>query len=304
MRMRHSLVTTFSAVVLAAGLVATSTGGVAAESIDRDDHFTFQKIADPADVTFTQLLGINDHQLIAGYHTNTPGNKGFTLSLPAAFTDENFPRSAQTQVVGINNNDTTVGFYIDEQGTNHGFVKRNGADAVTVDLPGTTFNQLLGVNNKGQAAGYYQDAAGNQHGYIHEQDGSFLVLSLHSTSDQATGINDEGDVVGFTQPSPTATTSDGFLWHDDQIKKIDFPGSTFTQALGINNRGEIVGDYTDATGTTRGFEYRDGTYISVDVPGASATTVNGVNDDGMIVGFFQDPNQNNNTIGMVGEPRS
>jgi probable HAF family extracellular repeat protein len=290
--------------VVAASLFASGTGGVAAEGLDRDDHFSFQKIADPADVTFTQLLGINDHRLIAGYHTNTPGNKGFTLSLPASFRDENFPQSAQTQVVGINNNDTTVGFYIDQQGTNHGFLKADKADPVTVDLPGTTFNQLLGVNNKGQAAGYYQDAAGNQHGYVHEKDGSFLVLNLPSASDQATGINDQGDVVGFMQPSPTATTSDGFLMHAGQIKKIDFPKSTFSQALGIDNHGDIVGDYTDANGTMHGFEYHDGTYVSIDVPGASSTIVNGINNDGMIVGFFQDPNQNNNTIGLVGEPRS
>jgi len=304
MHFRHPAVTTIGAIALAASLLASGTGGVAAEGLDRDDHFTFQKIADPADVTFTQLLGINDHHLIAGYHTNTPGNKGFTLSLPGNFTDENFPQSAQTQVVGINNGNATVGFYIDQQGTNHGFQKREGADAVTVDLPGTTFNQLLGINNKGQAAGYYQDAAGNQHGYVHEDDGSFLVLNVPSTSDQATGINDQGDIVGFMQTSPTATTADGFVLHDGHLKKIDFPKSTFTQALGINNHGDIVGDYTDANGTMHGFEYRDGSYLSIDVPGASSTTVNGINDDGTIVGFFQDPNQNNNTIGLVGQPRS
>ncbi len=280
------------------------TGAVAAEGLDHDDHFSFQKVADPADVTFTQLLGINDHRVIAGYHTNTPGNKGFTLELPSSFTDENFPQSAQTQVVGINNQNTTVGFYIDQQGTNHGFLKPNNKNAVTVDLPGTTFNQLLGVNNKEQAAGYYQDAAGLQHGYIHEKDGSFLVLNIPMPSDQATGINDQGDVVGFMQSSPTATTSEGFLLHNGELKKIDYPKSTFTQALGINNQGDIVGDYTDANGTMHGFEYHNGDYLSIDAPGASSTTVNGINNEGLIVGFFQDPNQNNNTIGLVGEPRS
>ena len=266
MRLRHSAAT-LGAVALAASLFASTTGAVAAEGLDHDDHFSFQKVADPADVTFTQLLGINDHRVIAGYHTNTPGNKGFTLELPSSFTDENFPQSAQTQVVGINNQNTTVGFYIDQQGTNHGFLKPNNKNAVTVDLPGTTFNQLLGVNNKEQAAGYYQDAAGLQHGYIHEKDGSFLVLNIPMPSDQATGINDQGDVVGFMQSSPTATTSEGFLLHNGELKKIDYPKSTFTQALGINNQGDIVGDYTDANGTMHGFEYHNGDYLSIDAPG-------------------------------------
>jgi probable HAF family extracellular repeat protein len=303
MHARHAAAT-LGAIALAASLFASTSGGVAADTPDQDQHFTFQKIADPADPTFTQLLGINDHRVIAGYHTNTPGNKGFTLKLPASFTDENFSQSAQTQVVGINNNDKTVGFYIDQGGTNHGFVKPNGKTAKTVDLPGTTFNQLLGINNKNQAAGYYQDAQGLQHGYVHEADGSFLVLNIPMPSDQATGINDQGDVVGFMQTSPAATSSDGFLLHDGQLKKIDYPKATFTQALGINNRGDIVGVYNDANGMTHGFEYRDGSYMSIDVPGASSTTVNGINNEGMIVGFFQDPNQNNNTTGLVGEPRS
>src|ERR1700722_8773092 len=51
---------------------------------------------------FTQLLGINDDSLIAGYHgsgmTPTSPNKGFRLTLPSTFTAENFPGSSQTQV--------------------------------------------------------------------------------------------------------------------------------------------------------------------------------------------------------------
>jgi hypothetical protein len=53
-----------------------------------------------------------------------------------------------------------------------------------------------------------------------------------------------------------------------------------------------------------GFRYRDGQYSSIDVPGGTNTVVNGVNDDGWVVGFFVDPNQGNNTIGVVGQPGS
>ena len=104
---------------------------------------------------FTQLLGINDHRVIAGYNgdmatENTP-NKGFTLVLPDKFTVGNFPSALQTQVVGINNEGDTVGFWMDAN-TAHSFEKLKGKDAVTVDLQGTTFNQLLGINNRGHEA--------------------------------------------------------------------------------------------------------------------------------------------------------
>jgi len=279
---------------------------IAADEFDADGgdagvgQFNFQKIASPADPTFTQLLGINDERVIAGYHTDAPGNKGFTLNLPATFTDENFPGSAQTQVIGINRGGETVGFYIDTAGNTHGFNKI-GATFNTVDLPGTTFNQLLGVNDKGAEAGYFQDAAGLQHAYVHREEG-FLVLNLPQPSSQATGINDHGVVVGFEQSSPAATTSEGFLLQDRKLTVLQFPGSTFTQALGVNNRDVVVGLYNDANGNTHGFEFSRGRYVSIDVPGSSSTVVNGINDEDTIVGFFQDPNQNNNTIGLVGDP--
>jgi hypothetical protein len=64
--------------------------------------FAFQDISNPHDLTFTQLLGINNASTIAGYFgSGAVGhpNKGFTLVLPSTFTNENFPGSVQTQVV-------------------------------------------------------------------------------------------------------------------------------------------------------------------------------------------------------------
>jgi hypothetical protein len=74
--------------------------------------YNFETINFPGD-TFTQTLGINNSDRIAGYHGVTL-NRGFTLVLfSKAFTNENFPGSAQTQVIAINNSSKTAGFYID-----------------------------------------------------------------------------------------------------------------------------------------------------------------------------------------------
>ena len=109
----------------------------------RENRFSFQTVIFPGD-TFTQLLGINDFEMIAGYHGATV-NQGFVFTFPNNFTPENFPGSAQTQVIGINNRGFTDGFYIDSALTTHGFLDINGT-FTTVDFPGTTFNQLLGLN--------------------------------------------------------------------------------------------------------------------------------------------------------------
>ncbi len=83
--------------------------------------------------TFTQTLGINNTGVIAGYHGATV-NKGFTLVLPNHYTNQNFPGSAQTQVIGIDAMSDTVGFYIDAGGTTHGFLNNHGTFS-TVDFP-------------------------------------------------------------------------------------------------------------------------------------------------------------------------
>jgi hypothetical protein len=101
---------------------------------EKENRFNFRTIIFPGD-TFTQTLGINDFEVIAGYH-GANVNKGFVFTFPNNFTPENFPNSAQTQVIGINNRGFTDGFYIDTAGTTHGFLDINGT-FTTVDFPGT-----------------------------------------------------------------------------------------------------------------------------------------------------------------------
>jgi hypothetical protein len=251
--------------------------------------YTFETITNPADPNFTQLLGINNSSVIAGYFGDgaVVPNNGFTLVLPGTFTPENFPGSVQTQVVGINGPGETVGFYIDTAGVSHGFTDIGGLFTSVSNPNTTTVTQLLGVNNAGVAAGYWTDAAGNFHPFTFSG-GTFTGISFAGlVSAQATDINNAGWVTGFNMTS--ATTSQGFLDIGGMFTFLLFPGSVFTQALGLNNDGEVVGSYVDSGGVTHGFTYNitTKTYTSVDAPGAVGTTIiNGVNDQGQLVGFF------------------
>src|SRR5208283_5001095 len=155
--------------------------------------FTFQDIINTADATFNQELGINSAGTIAGYFgSGAMGhpNQGYTTVPPyTSFTNENFTGSVQTQVTGLNNIGTTVGFWSNSNvgggmDSNFGFVNVGGT-FTNVNNPNTaiiapTFNQLLGVNdsntvisttaaainNAGEIAGFYTDAMGNTDGFI------------------------------------------------------------------------------------------------------------------------------------------
>jgi uncharacterized membrane protein len=266
--------------------------------------YSFKTIVFPGD-TFTQLLGINKDEKIAGYHgsgaTGHP-NKGFVLTLPNYFDPENFPGSMQTQVIGINDLQHTDGFYIDSAGNNHGFFHFDNT-FLTVDFPGTTFNQLLGLNNLDQAAGYYADALGIDHPYVVDRNGGvFMALTIPNATGggQATGINDRGSISGFFIDGGGVTH--GFLLAEGELVQLDFPDATLTQALGLNDLEEVVGGYTDAAGLSHGFVYRKGHFQSVDDPdGIGTTTINGVNGLGRIVGFYVD--SQGNTDGLVGTPQ-
>ena len=100
-------------------LMITATAGAASSTqLDRSQSgvtYTFKTLNNAADPTFNQLLGINNHGVIAGYFgsgaTGHP-NKGYTLSKPYGqgnYTNENFPGSVQTQVTAINNQGDTAG---------------------------------------------------------------------------------------------------------------------------------------------------------------------------------------------------
>jgi hypothetical protein len=307
-----------AASMLGAGSVVNAAPTAAATT------YAFTPISNPNDPTFTQLLGINNANVIAGYDGSGQTvngvlhpNKGFTLTLPGTFTPENYPGSMQTQVIGIDNVGRTDGFYIDSAGSTHGFTDVNAIPGSfrTLDVPGTTFNQLLGINDLAEYAGYYQYGAKNLfEPYVTLHDHSIMLLPIANA--QATGINNGTSptneasrlVSGFYNDS--AGNSHGFLWQLGMpLTPVNYPGAVSTQVLGLNNVGQAVGSYT-AGGVTHGFVYTEisKTFQSIDFPSTGgapvSTVVNGINDHGAIVGFYTPAGQNPmfSAIGFVGMP--
>jgi probable HAF family extracellular repeat protein len=254
--------------------------------------YSFKDVNYPGD-TFTQFLGINNSDVVAGYH-GASINKGFTYdNASSTFTSENFPGSTQTQVTGINNPPSkTVGFWIDK--TNHvrGFTDFENNFVQVVDTMGA-FNQLLGQNDHGQAVGYYSRTVNNStpdFPYIYDEFGGiFEVISIPAAvgGAQATGINNSSDVVGFFIDK--GMVNHGWLLEQGNFTVLDYPESTFTQALGINNKGVVVGTFIDSSNAQHGFTYTisSKTWQQIDDPNGVGTTVtNGINDKGMLVGFW------------------
>jgi hypothetical protein len=324
----------------AAGLAAAAFAVACAAALTTgaaQAGYQFHTINDPADpsfngMTFTNLLGINNSSLIAGFYGSGQGgdpNKGFLLTLPNTFMPMNFPGSAQTQMTGLNDTGTAVGYLYKTNGgvlvdNQFGFYEKGGI-FFHVDNPKTPKspppgilieNQLLGVTNNDLAVGFYNsvgmDGTGDHpvsHGYTYDiatntfsADINDPNASLTNGGTVAAAINNSGDIAGFY--TDAGGTIHGFLKDGNVFTTVDAPGATLTELLGLNDKGWAVG-FDVVGGKMHGIIFNGMTIKTVDDPSAlcmacTGTTFNGINDKGQIVGFFGDAA--GNTDGLLANP--
>jgi probable HAF family extracellular repeat protein len=322
-RMQRRIAATVATGALALAGTALATGVANAAPATHQTSYRFVTLDNQRDLTFNQLLGINNHGEIAGYFGSGAAghpNKGYRLYPPFGqrdYVNENFPHSVQTQVTGLNDNGVTVGFWssmntASMSNNNFGFWEQNGhyhnADFPTGDAASPPVDQLLGVNNRGIAVGFFTNSGGLNRGYEYNiRTHRFTRVEIPGVrglgpSLTAAAINNLGDVAGFY--NKTSTQVDAFLKrHSGKFITLAYPGAAMTQAFGVNDFGEVVGTYTTGTGNaavTHGFTWKDGKYASVNISGASSTAINGVNDEGDLVGFYTDAK--GNTDGLLALP--
>ena len=302
---------------------ALALAGPAGASTMQSSGYQFRTVDNAADLTFNQLLGVNNEGVIVGYFgSGAQGhpNKGYLLG--HAYQNENFPGSVQTQVTGLNDDGVTVGFWSKMNtasmvNDNFGFFSVGGK-FYSVNFPtgnnaSPPVDQLLGVNDHDVAVGFYTNAQGNNRGYEYNiRTRRFTRVLVPGAPSGVAGpslttaaINNYGDVAGFY--AKTSSLTDAFLrLHDGRFITLAVPGASMTQAFGVNDHDEVVGAYAVGTGssaTMHGFTWRPGHgFTTVDDPhGVGTTTINGVNDAGDLVGFYVD--SAGNTDGMIALPR-
>jgi hypothetical protein len=227
----------------------------------------------------TQVTGLNDLGDTVGFWSSqnkasqVNDNFGFYRTGSKHFHSVNFPTANNAsppvnQLLGVNDRDVAVGFYVNAQGSNRGY---------EYNISTGHFSRVLEPGAPGGKAGPSLTAA---------------------------AINNHGDLAGFYADSSGLT--DAFIiTADDSFTKLAIPGASMTQAFGINDSDEVVGTYTVGTGSTamtHGFTWMPGDgFTTVDDPhGVGTTVINGVNDLGDLVGFYTD--SAGNTDGMLARP--
>jgi len=146
-------------------------------------------------------------------------------------------------------------------------------------------------------------AAGQQQG----QDPMFDLVelgSLGSGETVATAVNDEGQVVGWSQIDGPVSATRAFFWENDGMTDLGTLGGDWSAAFDINNAGMIVGASTVDEGEVRAFYAFEGELFDLNsvrilrpypvslrldasilqLPLPVFNEANAINEDGVIVG--------------------
>ncbi|MGH9498308.1 MAG: hypothetical protein ACRD3L_04135 [Terriglobales bacterium] len=205
----------------------------------------------------------------------------------AQFKTIDGPNAFETDCNDINNANTIVGFYIDNNGGTHGFALINN-QFKTVNVPHATATLLYGLNNKGKAVGWYTDSSSVTHGFV--TDAQLHVTTIDppgSILTNAWSINDAGVIVGAYVDS--SGVYHGFSLTNGTYTTYNAPGgSILTEFTGINNHGIMVGIFDDSSGVEHGFGLASGHFVQIDDPNANGvvTATDRINDSEEYVGLW------------------
>jgi hypothetical protein len=214
-----------------------------------------------------------------------------------------FPGDNFTQLLGINDAGTVVGFH--GATVNQGFTLTPPATFVDTNVPNSVQTQVVGIANPsihdGYRVGFYVDGAGLTHGFVNVQNFvvSFFTVDKPGTAfNQVLGISSNAvHIAGYSSTDPAGATLQRAF-----IGTAGVLGNTFTdisgllpvnqnsQATGINDAGNAVGFYLPTADTSIGFLDTGGIISTIDPFGSTFTQALGINAAGEIVGFYVDGN--------------
>jgi probable HAF family extracellular repeat protein len=119
------------------------------------------------------------------------------------------------------------------------------ASQVPAGIIGT---QPDGINNLGEIVGTYFDAQGLAHAFL-DNGGILTTIDDGGAPTHLTGINDAGQIVGYT-------SSGAFLYSGGEFSSL---GGYYP--YDINDEGQIVGAY--GSGITQGFLLSSGGFTTI-----------------------------------------
>jgi probable HAF family extracellular repeat protein len=265
------------------------------------------------DISFHQVTGVNNLGQVTGSATIggvsqafLSGPRGMGIfglgTLSGSFSSGNAINNLG-QVAGTSDVLTDIGDtgHTFLSGANGGSLKDLGA------LPGgSDFSSAAGLNDKGQVVGFSR-ANGDAHAFVSGvsggplkdlgtllASGAGLNYGAYDRYSEATGINNSGQVTGFSYDFRDGSGSDAHAFlsavNGVNLRDLGTLGGNVSRGLAVNNAGQVTGFAFTAQGNSNATEHaflsgaNGGTLQDLGTLGGKFSAGSSVNNQGQVVG--------------------
>lgn len=198
----------------------------------------------------TCMHGLNDSDKAVGGQEFSPFPSFIYDASTQTFTDVKCP-PVTNDVYAINNAGIVAGSISVGQ-TVVGLLTK-GSTCKDVAPQGSPNTYLLGISDNEKAVGWVRNAQGvilDNFLYSHGKYHRFRIPN--ATNVTVLSINPAGDaLVGYYNPSTDVTA--GFIYQNNTLTTLQFPGFNYTIVTGINSAGVVVGTFFDSGIVGHGF---------------------------------------------------
>jgi probable HAF family extracellular repeat protein len=199
-------------------------------------------------------MGINNSGQVVGGYINANGQtNAFTLRGGTLVNLGTLSSGIWSSANAINASGQIVGTSMDGDGLSTAFFSNgNGMTSLCLTCPASSYANAL--NSNATAVGSYINGSGYLHAAEFNSGNAKDLGTLGGFQSVAYGVDDAGDVVGYSYLSDNATTH-AFIYSNNVMVDLNSmlpvaSGWDITAAYGINSLGDIVG-----TGTLNGQNY-------------------------------------------------
>ena len=231
-----------------------------------DNHGSFTTIDVPG-AAGTVATGLNNFGEIVGHFFDKSGHEYGFLDNHGHFTTLDVPGSLATDAAAINDWGQVAGTYqapasgpshdgLQPQPTSNVFEYSGGAFTTLVHgsnygIGGISAPRAGGINDRSQVVGTTERAPANfPYGWLYDHGTTRTVpdpsaLPQYTIAFGANGINNLGQVVGYTAGTATGASSENRFGYVDtygHVTQVIVPGATDTTVNGLNDWGLMVGD--------------------------------------------------------------
>jgi len=254
-------------------------------------RYAITELAPLAGQGASYAYGVNNQGQVAGASAYGPGYGTDAIRWNSSGTPQPVATGTNSGNYAINDAGATAGYdYVWDDGAYKGLIASADGDKHYVAAGLATF--FTALNNNGDAVGYTGNSILDFQAVLYSGGSAQVLGVLGGDTSQAWGINDSGQVVGYSTYQDGSADLHAFLYQSGTMSDLGTLGGSNSYAYGINNQGVIVGEaFTAGDAASHAYVFQNGAMVDLGTLAADGSGVSSwataINASGLIVGASQ-----------------